>query len=96
MELFRQGGGGGGGGGGTVIVCAVYGDWLYSRTFLGSFGSVFQFVCPPLGMHGLVTKIMSEIERVYLLHLCSAISLYWLLSRNLKPRLLIFRNFHEN
>ena len=35
--------GGGGGGGG--------GHWLYSLTFLGSFGSMFQFACPPLSMY---------------------------------------------
>ena len=35
-------------GGVAVIVSAVYGHWLYSKTFLGNFGSVFQFACPPL------------------------------------------------
>ena len=35
------------GGGGA---CVVYGHWLYSRMFLCSFGSVFQFACPPLSV----------------------------------------------
>ena len=35
---------------------AVYGHWLYSRTFLCSFGSVFQFTCPPLQMHAILSR----------------------------------------
>ena len=53
--FFVSNGGGGGGGG----ACVVYGHWLYSRMFLCSFGSVFQFACPPL----LVSVLVSAIAR---------------------------------
>ena len=55
-------------------------------------------ICPSFCRYGLVTKkIASEIKRVCRLHhhLCSATSLDWLLSRNLKPQKLIMRAFSD-
>ena len=37
-----------------VGVMYTYGHWLYSRMFLCSFGSVFQFTCPPLLTNGRI------------------------------------------
>ena len=55
---------------------------------------IMLFVQVSVGMHSLVTKkIASEIEHLYLLHLCSATPLYCLLSQNLKPRKLILKTF---